>query len=282
MKQRASRKYISLDAPTDFIIERYKRDKQTANDPTKDERRIEALKTLPWHKYSTETIDNLLRMHEDIINYDLIVRLLEYICRADDVVSEYDGYTFIEGSGRTFNPWALENAVNQEHSDYTSPNQWDHLNSMDEQDDSTGHEEENAQPNNDNQADGDDPEEENEEDEDENDEEDEQQDGNDDEEDVEDKVLEEAKEIADSNPMEGMQNAILIFLPGMREISILNDALLKHPRFSNTRRYWIIPVHSLLSKAAQSLAFRIPPPGVRKIVLSTNVAETGNVSTSDC
>lgn len=34
-------------------------------------------------------------------------------------------------------------------------------------------------------------------------------------------------------------------------------------------------LHSVLSSSDQSLAFRVPPSGVRKIVIATNIAETG-------
>ncbi|XP_016102665.1 ATP-dependent RNA helicase DHX29-like [Sinocyclocheilus grahami] len=39
--------------------------------------------------------------------------------------------------------------------------------------------------------------------------------------------------------------------------------------------YKLIALHSTLSSQDQSSAFTVPPPGVRKIVLSTNIAETG-------
>ena len=34
-------------------------------------------------------------------------------------------------------------------------------------------------------------------------------------------------------------------------------------------------LHSVLSSEDQSSAFDIPPPGVRKVVIATNIAETG-------
>ncbi len=40
-------------------------------------------------------------------------------------------------------------------------------------------------------------------------------------------------------------------------------------------RYKIIALHSVLSSQDQSAAFDVPPPGVRKIVIATNIAETG-------
>ncbi|RKP07362.1 P-loop containing nucleoside triphosphate hydrolase protein, partial [Thamnocephalis sphaerospora] len=79
-----------------------------------------------------------------------------------------------------------------------------------------------------------------------------------------------------SNTAEGTQDdAILIFLPGMPEIRTLHQMLSANKRFANTKRFLTIPVHSLLAGPSQELAFRRPPPGVRKIILATNIAETG-------
>jgi ATP-dependent RNA helicase DHX29 len=68
-------------------------------------------------------------------------------------------------------------------------------------------------------------------------------------------------------------NAFLVFLPGIAEIRHLNDMLASHPAFN---KFWLIyPLHSTISSEDQQAAFLIPPPGVRKIVLATNIAETG-------
>lgn len=67
--------------------------------------------------------------------------------------------------------------------------------------------------------------------------------------------------------------AILVFLPGIAEIRTLNDMLLGDPHFSSN---WLIyPLHSSIATEDQEAAFLIPPPGVRKVVLATNIAETG-------
>lgn len=68
-------------------------------------------------------------------------------------------------------------------------------------------------------------------------------------------------------------NAILVFLPGIAEIRQLNDMLGGHPSFN--RQWLVYPLHSTISSEDQQAAFLIPPPGVRKIVLATNIAETG-------
>lgn len=67
--------------------------------------------------------------------------------------------------------------------------------------------------------------------------------------------------------------AILVFLPGIAEIRRLNDMLSCHAAFSHG---WNIhPLHSTIAMDEQERAFAIPLPGYRKIVLATNIAETG-------
>ena len=67
------------------------------------------------------------------------------------------------------------------------------------------------------------------------------------------------------------QGAVLVFVPGIAEIreiiELLSDSL--DPR--TTR---VLPLHSSLSTVEQQRVFDIPPPGVRKIVVGTNIAET--------
>ncbi|RDL38031.1 p-loop containing nucleoside triphosphate hydrolase [Venustampulla echinocandica] len=67
--------------------------------------------------------------------------------------------------------------------------------------------------------------------------------------------------------------AILVFLPGIGEIRQLNDMLVGHPVFSSN--WYVYPLHSTIASEDQEAAFLVPPPGTRKIVLATNIAETG-------
>ncbi|EAQ84416.1 hypothetical protein CHGG_08430 [Chaetomium globosum CBS 148.51] len=67
--------------------------------------------------------------------------------------------------------------------------------------------------------------------------------------------------------------AILVFLPGIAEIRTLNDMLLGDRTFAEN---WLVyPMHSSIASEEQEAAFLVPPPGMRKIVLATNIAETG-------
>ncbi|KAK5990962.1 putative helicase C15C4.05 [Cladobotryum mycophilum] len=67
--------------------------------------------------------------------------------------------------------------------------------------------------------------------------------------------------------------AILVFLPGIAEIRTLNDLILGDPRF--LKEWLVYPLHSSIATEDQEAAFLVPPAGMRKIVLATNIAETG-------
>ncbi|KAL9602381.1 MAG: hypothetical protein Q9179_002563 [Wetmoreana sp. 5 TL-2023] len=81
-------------------------------------------------------------------------------------------------------------------------------------------------------------------------------------------------EMIASNPKYvGYSKAILVFLPGIAEIRRLNEMLAGHGTFSYG---WSVhALHSTIAMDEQERAFAIPPPGHRKVVLSTNIAETG-------
>lgn len=66
--------------------------------------------------------------------------------------------------------------------------------------------------------------------------------------------------------------AILVFLPGIAEIRRLHDMLSGTPL---AQRYVVHALHSSIASEDQQRAFAIPPRGLGKIVLSTNIAETG-------
>jgi ATP-dependent RNA helicase DHX29 len=79
--------------------------------------------------------------------------------------------------------------------------------------------------------------------------------------------------IATDDRLTMFSKAILVFLPGIGEIRQLNDMLVGHPVFSSN--WYVYPLHSTIASEDQEAAFLVPPPGTRKIVLATNIAETG-------
>ena len=62
--------------------------------------------------------------------------------------------------------------------------------------------------------------------------------------------------------------AILIFLPGWGDISKLFLKL-----YETGENFKLITLHSLMTPEQQHEAFERPPKGMRKVVLSTNIAE---------
>uniref|UniRef100_A0A3Q1EPK8 RNA helicase n=1 Tax=Acanthochromis polyacanthus TaxID=80966 RepID=A0A3Q1EPK8_9TELE len=72
-----------------------------------------------------------------------------------------------------------------------------------------------------------------------------------------------------------VDGAVLVFLPGLAHIQQLYDLVSSDKRFRDKNRYRVVALHSTLSSKDQAAAFTVPPAGVRKIVLSTNIAETG-------
>lgn len=69
-------------------------------------------------------------------------------------------------------------------------------------------------------------------------------------------------------------SAILVFMPSLESIRRLTDMLEAHQAFGSNQ-FIVLPLHSTISNENQSLVFNVPRPGVRKIVISTNIAETG-------
>mmetsp|Transcript_80614 Transcript_80614/g.250171 ORF Transcript_80614/g.250171 Transcript_80614/m.250171 type:complete len:937 (-) Transcript_80614:120-2930(-) len=71
------------------------------------------------------------------------------------------------------------------------------------------------------------------------------------------------------------EGAVLVFLPGLMEITKVSERLSRSPVFGNPSKCLILSLHSVLSGDEHAKAFERPRRGVRKIVLSTNIAETG-------
>lgn len=67
------------------------------------------------------------------------------------------------------------------------------------------------------------------------------------------------------------KGAVLIFLPGERAIKMCIEYLSKQPWF---KRLYVLPLYGRLSREEQERVFDPPPFGKKKIVVSTNIAET--------
>ena len=86
-------------------------------------------------------------------------------------------------------------------------------------------------------------------------------------------ILKLLETIATSPNYTSYSKATLVFLPGLAEIRRLSDMLIGHSEF--TTGWSILPLHSTIAMEEQERVFKLPPEGVRKIILSTNIAETG-------
>ncbi|XP_078671642.1 ATP-dependent RNA helicase TDRD9-like isoform X2 [Branchiostoma floridae x Branchiostoma belcheri] len=75
-------------------------------------------------------------------------------------------------------------------------------------------------------------------------------------------------------PSEGLgvdRGTVLVFLPGLAEINTLDELLAPE-----TTRYklWVLPLHSTITSEEQAQAFVPPRSYQRKVILSTNIAES--------
>ncbi|XP_030482564.2 DExH-box ATP-dependent RNA helicase DExH6 [Cannabis sativa] len=73
---------------------------------------------------------------------------------------------------------------------------------------------------------------------------------------------------------DSQDGAILVFLSGWDDINKTRDILLMNPLFKDTSKFNILSLHSMIPSQEQKKVFKCSPPGCRKIVLSTNIAET--------
>ncbi len=89
--------------------------------------------------------------------------------------------------------------------------------------------------------------------------------------------------IADGDHSFPREGAILVFLPGMQEITTLYDQLASHRSLGvKAGRFKLVPLHSSLSSEEQAAVFEpMGRTGKRKIVISTNLAET-SITIDDC
>jgi len=77
-----------------------------------------------------------------------------------------------------------------------------------------------------------------------------------------------------ARPKDPHKGAILVFLPGLGEITQLMSKLQDESSFAS--KWWVLPLHANLPPEDQQTCFltTLPPGCTRKIICSTNVAET--------
>ncbi|ONM30512.1 DExH-box ATP-dependent RNA helicase DExH3 [Zea mays] len=68
--------------------------------------------------------------------------------------------------------------------------------------------------------------------------------------------------------------AILVFMTGWDDINALKEQLQANPLLGNPSAVLLLACHGSMASSEQKLIFDKPEPGVRKIVLATNLAET--------
>ena len=71
-----------------------------------------------------------------------------------------------------------------------------------------------------------------------------------------------------TSTLNNIDGAILVFLPGYEDIVALKE------RLSTNTDLLVLALHSQMVSSDQKRIFRPAPPGMRKVVLSTNIAET--------
>ncbi|KAM9888414.1 hypothetical protein OXX79_012938, partial [Metschnikowia pulcherrima] len=86
--------------------------------------------------------------------------------------------------------------------------------------------------------------------------------------------------IDDKLASERNSGSILIFLPGIMEISRCVKKI-EQQYSSSGKSCWCLPLHSALSSKEQTKVFRSAPRNTRKVVVSTNIAET-SITIPDC
>ncbi|KAL9086441.1 MAG: hypothetical protein Q9159_004153 [Coniocarpon cinnabarinum] len=87
-----------------------------------------------------------------------------------------------------------------------------------------------------------------------------------------DLVLKLITKIASHADYKAYSQAILVFLPGLAEIRAMHSVL---SGSDLAKRFYVHMLHSSIASEDQQAAFAPPPRGQGKIILSTNIAETG-------
>lgn len=79
-------------------------------------------------------------------------------------------------------------------------------------------------------------------------------------------------QLIDSKYGKDERGDLLIFLSGLNEITSVEEVAREYAL--QNQRWIVLPLHSSLSVAEQDQVFDYPPEGVRKCIISTNIAET--------
>lgn len=84
----------------------------------------------------------------------------------------------------------------------------------------------------------------------------------------------------DASPtgLQGVELMCEVLSAGWDEIIRLKDQLEAPSSGFKRAKYSVLPLHSMVPPADQRKVFVRPPPGVRKIVLATNIAETVRIT----
>lgn len=79
------------------------------------------------------------------------------------------------------------------------------------------------------------------------------------------------------DPINISNGSILVFVPGWEDICTLLDMVALHPQLKKQDKFLCLPLHGSISSAQQRQIFLRPRKGQRKIIFSTNLAETSIV-----
>ncbi|XP_063829961.1 probable ATP-dependent RNA helicase DHX34 [Ostrinia nubilalis] len=79
-------------------------------------------------------------------------------------------------------------------------------------------------------------------------------------------------QLIDSKYPSDERGDLLVFMSGVQEITAICDAAQQYAE--KTKKWIVLPLHSGLSLVEQDKVFDYPPEGVRKCIVSTNIAET--------
>lgn len=78
---------------------------------------------------------------------------------------------------------------------------------------------------------------------------------------------------ASDDPRQPNRHSVLIFLPGIHEIEEVYN-IFSSDCFGKNHKWDIVILHSTITYDEQKKIFERPPTGYRRVILSTNIAES--------